>query len=250
MASREEMSTSFGAVAAEYEAGRPGYPAEAIAWLLEPVRAPERPARVADVGAGTGKLTRVAVELGAEVVAIDPDAAMLETLRTHVAGVPTFVGRAESLPLPDAAVDAVLFGQAWHWVDVAAASAEVGRVVRAGGVLGMVWNIRDDRVPWVAELSAVMHGSHAEEVLSEEGGVAVAAPFADIERERWEWSRAMTRADLLAMARSRSYIVTAAPDERARIEAALGDLLDRVGAVGEATVELPYVTHAFRSIRP
>src|SRR3546814_10378669 len=72
MASREEMSTSFGAAADTYEAGRPSYPAEAVAWMLEPVREAGRALRAADVGAGTGKLTRVIVESGAEVIAIDP----------------------------------------------------------------------------------------------------------------------------------------------------------------------------------
>jgi SAM-dependent methyltransferase len=249
MASREEMSTSFGAHASTYESGRPGYPADAVAWLLEPARRPDRSLRVADVGAGTGKLTRVAVELGSEVVAIDPDDAMLAALRDAVVGVPTFVGRAESLPLPDAAVDAVLYGQAWHWVDVPDASAEAARVLRAGGVLGLVWNIRDERVEWVRRLTDVMHGSNAEELLAG-GGPQVAAPFSGLEKQSWEWSRPMTRDDLLAMARSRSYVITAPPAERARMEEALAVLLDDIGAVGEATVDLPYITHAFRSIRP
>src|SRR3954447_20657102 len=127
MASREEMSTSFGAASAAYELGRPDYPADAVEWMLRPVRHEGRALRVADVGAGTGKLTRVAVELGAEVVAIDPDPAMLAELRTQVHGVPTFVGSAERMPLPDASLDALLFGQAWHWVDPVAGSAEAGR---------------------------------------------------------------------------------------------------------------------------
>jgi SAM-dependent methyltransferase len=249
MASREEMSTSFGAAADTYEAGRPAYPADAVAWMLEPVRDASRPTRVADVGAGTGKLTRAAVELGAEVVAIDPDPAMLENLRGNVAGVPTFVGRAEALPLPDAALDAVLFGQAWHWVEVSAASAEAARVLRAGGVLGLVWNIRDESVEWVRRLTGAMHGSRAEELIAA-GGPSVGDPFTGLARRTWGWSRPMTRADLFAMARSRSYVITAEPEERVRIEQALTELCDDIGAVGEATVELPYITHAFRSIRP
>jgi ubiquinone/menaquinone biosynthesis C-methylase UbiE len=103
------------------------------------------PLRVADVGAGTGKLTRVVAGLGAEVVAIDPDAAMLAELAARVPDVPTFVGTGERIPLTDASADAVVFGQAWHWVDPDAASAEVGRVLRPGGVLGLIWNVRDER---------------------------------------------------------------------------------------------------------
>ena len=124
MASREEMSLSFGAAAGAYEAGRPDYPREAVDWLLAPVREQGRALRVADVGAGTGKLTRTVVEAGAEVVAIDPDPGMLAVLREHVRGVPTFAGTAERMPLPDHSLDAVLLGQAWHWVDPVPASAD------------------------------------------------------------------------------------------------------------------------------
>lgn len=249
MASREEMSTSFGAEAGTYEAGRPGYLPEAVAWMLQPVRHEGRALRVADVGAGTGKLTRVAVELGAEVVAIDPDPAMLAELRSQVLGVPTFVGSAERMPLPDASVDGLLFGQAWHWVDVDPASIEASRVLRSGGVLGLIWNIRDESVPWVRRLTRIMHGSHAEEVLAG-GGPQAGEPFGVVEAREWRWSRPMTRESLFAMARSRSYIITADAEDRAVIEAGLADLFDGIGAVGAASVDLPYVTRAFRAIRP
>jgi SAM-dependent methyltransferase len=249
MASREEMSTSFGSEAGTYETGRPGYPTQPVAWMLEPVRHEGRALRVADIGAGTGKLTRVVAELGAEVVAIDPDPAMLAELRTQVHGVPTFVGSAEGMPLPDASVDALLVGQAWHWVDVPAASTESGRVLRSGGVLGLVWNIRDESVPWVRRLTEIMHGSHAEEMMAE-GDPPVAPPFDGVEGRSWRWSRRMTREALFAMARSRSYIITAEPDDRAAIEAGLGGLFDEIGAVGTASIDVPYVTRAYRSVRP
>jgi len=249
MAGREEMSTSFGAESGAYELGRPDYPTQAVEWILQPVRDEGRALRVADVGAGTGKLTRVAVELGAEVVAIDPDPAMLAELRAQVHAVPTFVGSAERMPLPDASVDALLFGQAWHWVDPAAGSAEAGRVLRAGGVLGLIWNIRDESVPWVRRLTEIMRGSHAEEMLAA-GEPPLEAPFSHVEAAVWSWRRPMTRDALFAMARSRSYVITAAYDERSRIEEGLARLFDEIGAVGVATVDLPYVTKAFRAIRP
>ncbi len=249
MASREEMSTSFGRAAAVYEAGRPEYPAESVAWMLRPVASREHLVRVADVGAGTGKLTRALVATGAEVVAIDPDPAMLDALHAAVPGVPTFAGTGERLPLPDAALDAVVFGQSWHWVDPPAASAEVGRVLRSGGVLGLVWNVRDESVDWVARMTRIMHGSSAEVMLAGEGP-AVASPFASLEEHVVHWERRMTRADLFAMARSRSYLITASDGDRARIEAELEALFDEVGAVGDAAIALPYVTRAYRGIRP
>ncbi|WP_029144556.1 class I SAM-dependent methyltransferase [Microbacterium luticocti] len=249
MATREEMSRSFGAAAGVYDAGRPEYPAQAVSWMLEPARTTGGRPRVADVGAGTGKLTRALVAADVEVVAIDPDEAMLEQLRDSVPGVPTFVGTGERLPLPDGALDAVVFGQAWHWVDPIAASAEVGRVLRPGGALGLVWNIRDESVDWVAEMTRIMHGSNAEAMLAS-GGPEVAPPFDGFESRSWPWVRRVTRASLVDMVHSRSYVITAHADERARIDRELGEVFDRIGAVADAAVEMPYVTTAFRALRP
>lgn len=243
----EDMATSFGAQAGDYELGRPEYRFEAVAWMLEQMPADSR--RVADVGAGTGKLTRVLAQApDAEVVAIDPDPEMLATLRGAVPGVPTFVGTAEQLPLPDASVDAVVLGQAWHWVDPVAGSAEIGRAVRSGGVLGLIWNIRDDRVEWVRRLTEIMHGSHAEIMLAE-GDPVVAAPFGPLEQERWEWVRPVTRDVLHRMAASRSYIITAPDEEKARIRRDLDELFDELDLHGGATIDLPYVTRAYRAVR-
>lgn len=245
MATREEMATSFGAAAGEYEQGRPGYPDAAVAWLLE--RAGAHP-RVADVGAGTGKLTRVVKALGAEVVAVEPDAAMLDTLRVAVPGVETLIGTAERLNLPDESVDAAVLGQAWHWVDPVAGSAEIGRILKPGGTLGLIWNIRDESVDWVARLTEIMHGSHAEQLIAGDGP-QVAAPFDSLQAKTWPWLRPMTRQTLTAMVMSRSYIITATPEQRARIGSDIAALFDEVGAVGDAVVDVPYVTHAFRAIK-
>lgn len=243
----DELATSFGAEAENYEAGRPDYPFEAVAWMLEPM--PDGARRIADVGAGTGKLTRVLAKApGAEIVAIDPDPVMLEALRAAIPGVPTFAGTAESLPLPDAGVDAVVLGQAWHWVEPVAASAEIGRAVRSGGVLGLIWNLRDDRVDWVRRLTQIMHGSHAEMMLAA-GDPVIAAPFGPLEQESWEWTRAITRDQLHSMASSRSYIITASAEEKARIRNEMDALFDELGLHADATIELPYVTRAFRAVR-
>lgn len=247
---RSEKSTSFGQAASAYESGRPGYPADAVAWLLEPVREEARALRVADVGAGTGKLTRTVVELGADVVAVDPDADMLAALREAVRGVPTLAGTAEHLPLPDAGLDAVVLGQAWHWVDVEAASREVGRVLRSGGSLGLIWNIRDDAVDWVRRLTAAMGGSNAE-VLLATTGPRVAEPFGPLEHREWRWERHLTLPVLRELVSSRSDIITADPSTRERIDAAVDEVVASVpGLADGGTVALPYVTHAFRARRP
>ncbi|MGX1695772.1 class I SAM-dependent methyltransferase [Microbacterium keratanolyticum] len=243
----DERATSFGSQARSYEAGRPEYPFAAVAWMLETL--PAGASRVADVGAGTGKLTRALVGApSAEIVAIDPDPAMLESLRVNVPGVPTFIGTAEQLPLPDASLDAVVLGQAWHWVEPVAGSREVGRVVRPGGTLGLIWNIRDESVEWVTRLTEIMHASSAEETLAD-GGPAVHEPFGALEESEWPWTRTMTRAQMHSMAASRSYVITASDEERTRIRREMNALFDDLGIDAEGTIELPYVTRAFRATR-
>ena len=114
-----------------------------------------QPVRVADVGAGTGKLTATLVGLGAEVTAVEPDPQMLAELRRTMPEVRSVPGSAEEIPLPDASLDAVLAGQAMHWFDMDRALPEIARVLRPGGVLAGLWNVDDNRVGWVAGLAEI-----------------------------------------------------------------------------------------------
>jgi SAM-dependent methyltransferase len=144
-------------VAAGYAALRPGYPPDAVAFLVG-----DRPRRLLDLGAGTGLLTDVLVGAGHDVVAVDPSPEMLAELSAHLPGVVPAVGTAEAVPLGDASVDAVVAGQAAHWFDPAPAAREIRRVLRPGGTLGLVWNTRDERVPWVAALGVTSPGKPAD----------------------------------------------------------------------------------------
>ncbi|MER7674818.1 class I SAM-dependent methyltransferase [Kitasatospora sp. NPDC096128] len=144
-------ASSFGAAAAAYAEHRPDYAHAAVRWALDSAPGP----RVLDLGAGTGKLTATLLELGVEVIAVEPDPAMLTELRRLLPAVRALSGSAESVPLPDASVDAVLAGNAMHWFDMAVAGPEIARVLAPGGVLAGLWNLLDDRVEWVAELARV-----------------------------------------------------------------------------------------------
>jgi SAM-dependent methyltransferase len=149
------LGSSFGAAAAAYAEHRPDHAQAAVRWALE--RAPG--SRVLDLGAGTGKLSATLVSLGAEVVAVEPDPAMLAELRRALPTLRALPGSAEAIPLPDASVDAVLAGNAMHWFDMDIAGPEIARVLEPDGILAGLWNVFDDRVNWVAGLEEISGGA-------------------------------------------------------------------------------------------
>lgn len=234
-----DPALSFGSEAGAYDRARPEYPLEAVRWFL-----PDGPRRVADAGAGTGKLSAILQAAGHDVVAIDPDPQMLESLARRHPGIPTLIGTGEHLPLDDASVDAVTFGQAWHWVDPAVASVEVARVLRPGGVLGLFWNLRDESVEWVHELSGIMHASTAEQMIAE-GGVTVTEPFGPAEHTTFDWSTTFDADGLVDLAASRSYVITETPERRAEILDGVRALAERV-AGPDGRVTMPYRTEVYR----
>jgi SAM-dependent methyltransferase len=142
------LGSTFGAAAPAYAEHRPDYAEAAVRWALE--LAPG--SRVLDLGAGTGKLTATLVALDADVVAVEPDNAMLAELCRELPTVRALSGSAEEIPLPDGSVDAVLAGNAMHWFDMNVAGPEIARVLLPGGTLAGLWNVVDDRVDWVAGL--------------------------------------------------------------------------------------------------
>lgn len=237
--SRQARSLSFGSEAAAYERGRPSYPPEAIDWLLPPGARD-----VLDLGAGTGKLTTRLVERGLDVVAVDPIAEMLELLRAALPATPALLGTAEQIPLDDNSVDAVLVAQAWHWFDPERAVAEVARVLRPGGRLGLVWNTRDERLGWVNDLGRII--GHEDDPFSEE--VSLPAPFADVERRHVEWTNYLTPQALIDLVASRSYCITSPAAVRERTLGQVRELLKTHPALANSTgLALPYITVGIRA---
>ena len=203
-----QRARSFGAVADLYEHGRPGYPERALRACV-----PGTGRRVLDLGAGTGKLGRGLVALGHDVVGVEPDPA-LRALIPYEA----LAGTAEAIPLPDASVDAVVAGQAFHWFDRDRAEAEMRRVVRPGGTLAALWNIFDDRVPWLAEIADTLY---LEDRLSLVPDTAV---FAGEERLMVEFTERFDRARLLANVASRSVVSLRDPAHREALLARVEEL--------------------------
>jgi SAM-dependent methyltransferase len=139
----------------DYEAARPGYPPEAVEWLRGELRL-EPGTRVGDLAAGTGKLTRLLAPITSKLVAIEPVRGMRLALARLVPGVPIAAGTAEAIPIATGGFDALTVAQAFHWFAFDAAVAELARVVRPGGAVGLVWNARDRTRDWVDQVWRVM----------------------------------------------------------------------------------------------
>ncbi len=153
------VASSFGEVAAAYERTRPSYAQDAIDFLIDRLQI-DATSAIADLGAGTGKLTRLLLPTGARIVAIEPQASMREVLRETAPDAEALDGTAEAIPLGDESVHAVVAGQAFHWFRGSEALAEIARVLRPQGRLGLVWNRREPDDPAQTAIVALIDRYH------------------------------------------------------------------------------------------
>lgn len=245
----DELARSFDFAADVYARARPDYPEQALDWLV-----PAHAREVLDLGAGTGKLTAQLAARGLSVTAVEPSDRMRAELEAALAGrVTALAGRAERIPLPDSSVDAVLVAQAWHWVDPARAVPEVARVLRPGGRLGLLWNSRDERVPWVAELGRILArpGEPTDAARAAAEHARLGPPFGLAERfETGRWTQTLAPEGLVELAASRSYVITLDSARRAALLAEVQGLLERPELAGQVEIELPYITECVRAELP
>lgn len=245
----EAARKGFAAQSAAYERGRPEYPAELAGWLRD-VLGVRSGHRVLDLGAGTGKFTKRLLALQAEVVAVEPVAAMRERLQTALPGVRALAGTAEALPLPDGSVDAVVCAQAFHWFANGQALREMHRVLRPGGRLGLVWNVRDARVDWVAAITALItpyegdaprhHSGRWREPFAEQ------SLFGPLQLDHFDHAHE-GGFDEVVMDRFRSvsFIAAQAEPVRRETEAALRRLPEQYAALRAPCIRFPYRTEAW-----
>lgn len=275
MAIDRSVSKGFGSVASLYDSIRPSYPIEAVSHLRATVlarltlaadlgstgateagstvagstvaRVPHL--RVADVGAGTGKLTDLFVRSGDDVTAVEPDDRMLAALAEHLPSVQALVGSGEATGLEDDSVDLLVVAQAFHWMNPDVAFAEFARVVRPRGSVALIWNVRDDRVPWVQRFIRLLDqfGDGAMANHPARPDADSRSGFSTFVETNFSYEQELDEERLVALAGSRSYVIALPEDERLKF-------LDQVAhfartdadLTGLETFSQPYVTRVFR----
>jgi SAM-dependent methyltransferase len=245
----ENAATGFARASDAYERGRPGFADEVVGFLRHELRLGPG-VRLLELGAGTGKLTRLLAPLGPQILVVEPVEEMLARLREHVPQAQRVGGTAEAVELPGGSVDAIVAAQAFHWFDAPVALREMHRVLRPDGRVGLVWNRRDESEDWVAQLSALF-----EPLRSGTPGYAQGrwrAPFDDttlftpLEHHRFRFVQELTAEGVVDRVASISFVASLPDDQRAGV-------LDQVRALvashpataGRDPIELPYVTDVY-----
>jgi SAM-dependent methyltransferase len=240
---------TFGAHAGAYERARPEWPEEAARWLV-----PDDAQLVAELGAGTGKLTRAVAALGVRLVAVEPDPRMLAVLRAS--GLEGVDGSAEEIPLADGEADGIVAGSSLHWFELDRALPEMRRVLRSRGRLGFGWNHRDVRHPAIAAMSDVIYATRPSR---ETWGwqrrdwpreVTKAGLFHDVEQALFEHVHELPREALEDHLLSYAGLASLPDDERRRVFAEVAEIIDADPSlhVGDL-LRLPFAVEAYRATR-
>jgi SAM-dependent methyltransferase len=231
-----ELGLSFDAVAVDYERHRPEYPAPVLDWLGDRIGiGPGK--RVLDLGAGTGKLTRGLVQLGADVVAVEPGAQMLDQLRAAVPQAEALQGSAEAIPLPDGSLDVVVAGQAYHWFDLDRALPELHRVLRPSGRLALLWIWWDLRDPRQQRLVELLDRPPRVEF----GRLPEPPSFVELESAVLESVRTMTPEDIVGRISTSSAAASADPEARRALLESVNELVSTYGE----QFDMPQLTHVY-----
>jgi SAM-dependent methyltransferase len=238
--------------ATRYARGRPEYPTELSSWLTSSLHlGPNK--RVVDVGAGTGKFTRLLLATGASVVGVEP----IEAMRRELARLPNvevLSGTAQHLPLPDASADAIVCAQAFHWFAQTEVLDEFERVLKPGGRLGLVWNVRDESFDWVKRITDIITPFEGDAPRFYKGDWKKPFPhaaFTALEETAFTYEHEGTPEEVIIdRFMSVSFLAVLPADQKASVRSELEDLIaSHPALVGKEVVKFPYKTVAFHCRR-
>jgi SAM-dependent methyltransferase len=227
-----------------YQLARPDYPRDAVTFLVDSLGI-EEDLHLLDLGAGTGILTGQLVQFCANITAVEPTPGMRKVLRERLPTVNVLDGRDVAIPLQDATVDCVVVAQAFHWFDAPVALEEIHRVLVDGGRLGVLWNERDESIPWVAELGEAMRWPTHQpyDVGQDFTPILSSGPFVNIERKKFNHRQLLDHERLFQRVLTTSYIAAMDDDEQRTL---MRDVKRVVDPLPER-IELPYVTDVYRA---
>jgi SAM-dependent methyltransferase len=236
-----QIAESFGVDPERYDRARPRYPDALVARIMAASPGPD----ILDVGCGTGIAARQFRAAGGRVLGVEPDARMADFARRT--GIEVEVATFEAWDSAGRTFDAVVAGQAWHWVDPVAGAAKAARVLRPGGRLAAFWHVFEPprdvaeavgavyrRVvpdspfsfqarPRQADRNATLFTSKAADGMRQAGG------FGDPEQCRYDWERSYTRDEWLDQLASSGAVTQLPPDKLAEVLEGVGAALDTMG---------------------
>ncbi|MDR3436974.1 methyltransferase domain-containing protein [Telmatospirillum sp.] len=249
MSIHQAAATGFASQAETYQRGRPDYPVAIEAWLREKLGL-RQGRHVLDLGAGTGKFTKRLVATGADVVAVEPVAEMRGQFTRSLPDVPVLAGSADAIPLPANSLDAVVCAQSFHWFATRETLAEIHRILRPDGMLGLVWNVRDESVPWVQAITDILRPYEGDAPRFANGDWKKPFPapgFTPLEESRFPHThQGPAEQVIIERMLSVSFIAALAPDQRSTVEAALRRLIaSTTDLAGHGEILFPYRTSAF-----
>jgi len=245
----EAASKGFEIAADAYERGRPDYPQDAVDDLINEIGFSSEKT-ILDLGAGTGKFTRLIANRGANIVAVEPVAGMRQKFSQLLPSISIQAGTAESLPLANASVDSVVVAQAFHWFSGEKSLTEIARVLKPGGKLAMIWNVRDESIDWVAKLTEIVdqHEKGAPRYKTGQWKVAFAHSrlFSPLVEKTFYYVQKGNLSVVLDRVASTSFISALAPALKDSVLEEVKELLrTHPQTKGRQEFEIPYRTDVF-----
>ena len=239
----------YGQGAQVYARGRPDFPPGALEWLVKDLGLDAGKTAI-ELGAGTGKFTKLLTQSGATVIAVEPVAAMLAQLASDLPDVRTLRASAQALPLADASADVVVCAQSFHWFASHEALAEIHRVLKPGGLLGLIWNVRDASIGWIAELSEIYSPFEGDAPRHEDGEWRTVFPAPGfgplLEKSVTHAHTGSTEQVIVDRTASISFVAALPEPQRQSLLEDVRALIARTPELaGKPAVSMPYVTKMY-----